>query len=244
MLNYIKAELYKYLNRPFYRGLTIACILLCITIITLATNNVTAADAIYMGMNSLIFPVFFVIILIDYTEEFKDGTLKNAIVSGISRAKIYMSKIIIATITSFILLTFISIFFVVTSIIFLKTGNLSQGFLLNSLLRIILAIPLYIASIAFAVLLSVIIKSPTAFAFTYTFIFFLANDIIKLLSMLVSKKFDIVYNILITTNINILNIKNQSLTQNIMLHSVELGIIYVILFTIIGVTIFKRMNIK
>ncbi|WP_406542053.1 hypothetical protein [Clostridium ljungdahlii] len=71
------------------------------------------------------------------------------------------------------------------------------------------------------------------------------GSFIKLLCALVSNKFYGIYNILITTNISALTpIKNPNLTLLQMLPSAGLGFAYTIIFTIIGIIIFRKMEIK
>ncbi|OBR89816.1 ABC-2 family transporter protein [Clostridium ragsdalei P11] len=246
MLNYIKAELYKGLNRLSYKVTLLVLVLLSVSANALFTGpKVTALESMYMAMSCLPAVAFLVMMYIDVTEELKDKTLRNVMVSGLSREKLYISKVIIPIIISFITCTLVLIFFVGSTFLFLKPGNLSPAILINLSLRILCAIPLYIAAISFGVFLSFILKNQYAFAYTYAAIFALMGNFIKLLCALVSNKFYGIYNLLITTNISVLTpIKNPNLTSLQMLHSAGLGFAYTIIFTIIGIIIFKKMEIK
>ncbi len=246
MLNYIKAELYKDLNRLSYKITILILVLLSVTANVLFTGpKVTALESMYMAMNCLPAVVFLIMMYIDVTEELKDKTLRNTLTSGLSREKLYISKLIIPIIISFITCIFILVFFVGSTLLFLKSGNLSSAILTNLLLRLLCAIPLYIAAISFGVLLSFILKNQYAFAYTYIGIFALMGTFIKLLCAFVSNKFYGIYNILITTNISVLTpVKNSNLTSLQMLHSIGLGFAYTIIFTIIGIIIFRKIEIK
>lgn len=246
MLNYIKAELYKDLNRLSYKVIILVLVLLSISSNALfAGPKITALESMYMAMSSLPSVVLIIMMYIDVTEELKDKTLRNIIVSGLPREKLYISKVIIPIIISFITCIFILVFFVGSTFLFLKPGNLSPAILTNLSLRLLCAIPLYIAAISFGVLLSFILKNQYAFAYTYLGIFVLMGPIIKLLCAFISNKFYGIYNLLITTNISVLiPIKNSNLTSLQMLHSAGLGFAYTIIFTIIGIMIFRKMEIK
>ena len=246
MLNYIKAELYKGLNRLSYKVTLLVLVLLSVSANALFRGpNVTALESLDMAMSCLDAIIFLVILYIDVTEELKDKTLRNVMVSGLSREKLYISKVIIPIIIAFITCIFILVFFVGSTFLFLKPGNLSPAILINLALRLLCAIPLFIAAISFGVLLSFILKNQYAFAYTYAAIFALMGNFIKLLCALVSNKFYGIYNLLITTNISALTpIKNPNLTLLQMLHSAGLGFAYTIIFTIIGIIIFRKMEIK
>lgn len=246
MLNYIKAELYKGLNRLSYKVIILVLVLLSVSANALFIGpKVTALESLYMAMSCLDAVIFLVIVYIDVTEELKDKTLRNVMVSGLSREKLYISKVIIPIIISFITCIFILFFFVGSTFLFLKPGILSPAILTNLALRLLCAIPLFIAAISFGVLLSFILKNQYAFTYTYAGIFVAAGPIIKLLCALVSNKFYGIYNILITTNISALTpIKNPNLTLLQMLPSAGLGFAYTIIFTIIGIIIFRKMEIK
>ncbi len=245
MLNYIKAELYKDLNRLVYKVTILVLVLLSISANVLFTDHkITALETMYMAINFLPEVIFLIIIYIDVTEELKDKTLRNVMVSGLSREKLYISKVIIPIIISSITCIFILVFFVGSALLFLKPGNLNPAILTSLSLRLLCAIPLFIAAISFGVLLSFILKNQYAFLYTYLGIFVLTGNIIKLLCALVSSKFYGIYNLLITTNISVLTPKNENLTSLQMLHSAGLGFAYTIIFTIIGIIIFRKMEIK
>ncbi|WP_406542054.1 hypothetical protein [Clostridium ljungdahlii] len=111
MLNYIKAELYKGLNRLSYKVTLLVLVLLSVSTNALFTGpKVTVFESLDMAMSCLPAVVFLVMMYIDVTEELKDKTLRNVMVSGLSREKLYISKVIIPIILSFITCLLVLIF--------------------------------------------------------------------------------------------------------------------------------------
>lgn len=248
MLNLIKADLYKVFNRAYmYVFLGIMVVLSIAANVLLKTANVpvTAYDIMQMGLDSLIIPIFLVIMFVDITasEEIKDGILKNTVAFGISRVKLYISKIV-----SSVILAFISAFVILTAfigsafLIFEPGKHFTGSFAADFSYRILSAIPLYIAAIVICMMLAFIIKKNMLFAFTYAALFVVINLIVKVLYTLVSEKFLWVYNLLITRNLKFLS--GDIVTSTQMLTAAGIGFAYAIIFTLMGIMVFKKQELK
>lgn len=249
MLNLIKADLFKVFNRAYmyiFLGIMVFIVIgVNLLVLIAATTPLTVFDIMSLGLKMLIFPIFFVLMFVDITanEEMKDSIIKNAIDFGIPRNKLYLSKIITSVILAFISAIVVLTAFLGSAFLLLSPGEaFTAAFAAEFTLKILCALPLYIGAITIGVLFSFVIKKSTLFAFAYVGLFTIIGSIIKMLIYLISDKFLWVYNALITTNLTILSGDNVTSVQ--MFTAAGIGFVYTIIFTVIGVMVFKRQEIK
>lgn len=250
MLNYIKAELYRNFNRVYYWSfvIIISGLGLSLNILMKATSvnvNMNLSELMYMGIQSISLPLFLVLMMVDIitSEENKNLTLKNAISFGISRNRIVLSKIV-AT----VVLSIIAAFIILT--VFLGSGamlfGLGKDFSIDIVkdfsLRLLVALPLWIAGISIGTFLGIVFKNNTMSSFIYVGVFSMTGNIIGLLSLIVSPKLMNINKFLITTNLS--NIKADTVAGKTLGFAALVGIGFTVVFTILSMLYFNKKEIK
>lgn len=251
MINYIKAELYRSFNRVYFWAYTASIGILAIlaNVMILNVHCHIPTDSINSMldkfiMSTLIIPIFLVVGFIDMitSEENKNETLRNVVVFGVTRSKIILSKIVTTVILAFIAEIIILVLYFGSAFVVFGVNNELIATIIRFCQKSLVATPLWIAVIAIGTCLSVIIKNNTIFSFVYAGIFLLTDKIIMALSFFVSDKFNNLENILITKKIN--EISTGSLTSEIIISSVLMGVIYILVFTTITILYFEKKEIK
>ncbi len=251
MLNYIKSELYLHFNRKGIYTLIASVGALCIGIFILialyATDSIDfgLANLTGMGVQMLMVSIYFVLIIMSMTcsEEHKFLTFKNTIASGMSREKLYISKIISTIIVSSIVAIAILTIYLVGGALILGLGEgFTYSMLSEFLRRFLLAVPLWMGAIGIGIFLSFVLKNENAFSITYIMIFIITGKIIDLLSYLVWDKIAYLRNILLTTQFELL--ANPELTSMEMTKIAGIGIMYLIVFSILGIIYTRKIDFK
>lgn len=181
-----------------------------------------------------------IIFTITFCDEFKNKTLKNIISYGLSREKIFISKLIVESIQA-IIIAGISMFIFITYVYYF-TEPCSKYSLLVFIIKFLAAIPVCLGALAFINILILLIKNELVMSFSYIAIMIGLPAITLLLHNFVWDKFHYLGDILLTTQINKL-LYMQTISFGMLKISL-LGIIYMIVFTAIGVRIFKKQEIK
>lgn len=248
MFNYIKADLYKALNRAYmyvFLGVMVILAFSVNLLIKINSPQMTVSNIMEISINMLMVPVFLVLMNVDVVtgDDIREHTYKNTLSYGVSRSKLYVSNIIASVILAFVIFSITLLVLLGSAFLFLEPGKLvTVPGLQDFFLRILAAIPLYIAAISIGTLLSILLRGNNAFGFTYVMLFVAVAPIIRVLAGLISSKIMILYNVLITTQIS--NISKGSATNCTFFEAALTGIIYTAIFTIIGVIIFNRQEIK
>ncbi|AYE34922.1 ABC transporter permease [Clostridium septicum] len=249
MLNLIRAELYKYSKRPFmyvYAGMLSLGILLIPILSNFWTVGIeyitrefiyTLIGSSFMGI--LIFSMLFGIVL---QEEYKEKTLKNIIVSDISKTKIYIAKYISQVILGLILSAMcLIIFFIAISMV--RTGDgYSSKLVGDFLIRFLVSIPMYMAGIALGDILVVLFKQSGMYALVYYFIIIFTPKVIDMLAWKVCDKIALVKSYLLTEALNKVIIPYPPIES--MLKSLAISTMYIIVCLIIGIILINRREVK
>lgn len=249
MINYIKAELYRNFNRRYLWAYTLSIVLfpLILSIIIkvgVSTDIMNLSVLLKLSLNMLILPVFLVIGMVDMVlcEEYKNGTLKNAVSFGISRTRIVVSKLISA-----VILAFVSAFIILTILfgscaILLGLGSDINSVFIDTFTRIGAAVPLWIGAISIGIFLNMLITNSNVFSFVYVGIFIIVPQVFKLLSVFASDKFDYLYNIFPTVQVGRLG--QETIIKGQIIEAITLGCLYTIVFLIFSIVCFKNKEIK
>lgn len=248
MLNYMRAELYRNLNRLYFWIFTgVLSSLLLLLVILCKVNNLPALNftsALDLTTYLLAFPIFLVIAILDMVtaEEKKNQTLRNVVTFGVSRNMLVLSKLVVS-----VILAFFSAFIVLT--IFYGSGTIMFGIgdglsaaAVNDLMRILAAVPLWIGAISVGTFLATAINNSTIFSFVYGGLFLMTSRIIKLLTILVSEKFKYLQDFLITNQLGKLTAEN--LTSKDTIQAVLIGLAYTVVFAILSMIYFKKKEVK
>lgn len=246
MLNYIRADIYRNLNRKYfwiYTGIIAAMAVLVIVLAKVSSGipNKNFNLALNMAIQTFILPIYLVGVFVEMAtgDEQKNQTFKNVVSFGVTRNTIAISKVIttviLSTLSAFIILTVFSI-----SGLILLGGP--SDFLLEFITRFLLASVLWIAAISIGTFISLIFNSSNISAMVYFGIFLMARNIIGILSLLVWDKFSYLNNFLISTKLNILA-KAPLIIENIG-PAILVGVMYTIVFTGLSMLYLRNKEIK
>lgn len=167
MLNYIKSEFYRvfhgkdiYIFTAVVSGLTLA-----INVILYLFNSRTANfpyGSIKYSLNILsssmqiLFLGSLLVTTSLFTDEYKNGTLKNTIAAGISRSQFFAGKCIVSTVMSFLSMVVILIAYIGSAYLLLdNTGGIT---VLDRLAGVAVNIPMACAAVILTVALSCVFK--------------------------------------------------------------------------------------
>ena len=246
MLNYIKAELYRNFNRVYFYAFT-ACIsfVAILSNLLIVNQNIALGEMIQMSIKMLGLPIYLVIMIVDMvtSEENKNLTVKNVLASGLPRNKMYLSKIIVATILAVISAAVILTMFLGSSA--LITGideSISSDLVRDFTFRILSAVPLWIGTISICTFIAFLIKNNTLFASTYVILFICTKQIFNILGYLVSDKFFYVKKMLISGQLEVLS--SQDVVSRAQLSTAAcIGFAYTIIFIVLGVILIRKKEI-
>ena len=246
MINYIKADIYRSLNKVSYWVYTaiFAAISVAFTIVLYSIHREIPS----INLNSVsiaipyvfISPVYIIIFFIEVVteDEERNGTLKNVVSYGVSRNTVVISKVISTVILSIIsALIILGIFSI--SILILFVGE--KYVLIEFIKRCLLASVLWAGAISFGTFLYLIINGSMS-AVIYIFSFLMAKNIIAFLTILVSDKLKYLNEILISNKLKI--IASEPLTMNNVGPALLVGIMYIVVFTGLGMIYLKNKEIK
>lgn len=252
MLNYIKAELYRNFNRAYFWLFTLfLSVLPLIFNIFLRIESqdnflVNAGLTAYIEgvMVALSVPVFFVPIFNDMvtSEEYKNLTLRNVVTFGMNRTKIVLSKFLASTILAVTSLVIILTTFLGSATILFGLGsNFPENIKVNTI-KFLVAVVLWIAAMAVGTLLALMIKNNNIFAVVYVMVFAIFNQILRVLEFFGFKSSKYIYDLLITTQLDI--VKQKNVTNNQLGTAALIGLIYIIVFLILSSVYFNRQEVK
>ncbi|MEW9095874.1 MAG: ABC transporter permease [Clostridiaceae bacterium] len=256
MLNYIKAELYRNFNRAYFWVYTgfMAIFPLIFNIFTKTTkfaSNMNLTVLFEFANAIIIAAIYFILPMVDIAtaEEEKNLTLKNVASFGVSRNKLIMSKVIVATILSIISAVIIlTVFFGSGTILFGVGQDFTMNIAIDYMRRLSGTTFLLIGAISVSTFLAFVIKNNNVFAFVYMGVFTILGKVILLLSKLVSDKFQYIYDILITTQLSNLTRNDlrvfEEVTNSQLSSAALVGILYTIVFVGLTMMYVKNKEIK
>ena len=196
MLNYIRAETYKVLRRP-YTYITLA--------VMLVLEGIFAAGFAFHNSHSLATPFGGAIISIVemgiigfcmclltgdmvFAGQYKNSTLKNEVSFGLSRTRIYLGKLLAQTLLSVLYLVVMMGFFIAASAVTLPH---SMSIYFNDAFSLVIigyylacGIPLWIGAQAALCMCLFLINSDMVASFSYIFLVFMLDSTIQLAGML------------------------------------------------------------
>lgn len=256
MLNYIKAELYRTFNRKyFYFFIGILAVLAMSLLIFLkivdAKNNISLIDAMGMSVTNymMMLPVGLLVMLIDmiYTEEYKNGTLKNTVAFGMSKSKLIFGKFITIIILAFITEIFVTFVFWASSALIFGIGHFNRikpsmyfGMILTRFSTVVL---LWIAIIAVGLFFNTIINNPSMFVYAYIGFFIGLPLIIDILSHIVSKDISKINIFLITGCINLIGTYN-GVNKGNLIWVLAVGLVYIVVCLSLSAVWFSKKDVK
>lgn len=166
MFNLVKAEIYRLFNRRFlyiFWG-----ILIFLTFITISPMKAPMDDLIALSKVTLVLPIFLWPLLTDAItgEEFKDNTYINTVTFGITRLKFFFTKTIVSCFLAIMTVLIVVITWCLSAS--LAIGSMVSGeLLINFLVSITAALPLYLAAMLLSILLTFLFKKSSLALFSY-----------------------------------------------------------------------------
>lgn len=172
--------------------------------------------------------------------DFSAGTVKNNIISGYSRSKIYLSKLVVCSITCiFIVLFYVIMAFLMVTIKNGYDGNLDLNLILNTLKVIVIQMPIYIGIISTAFMIGVLTQNKTVVITVYLLYQFVAETIFIALG-------DKISNIMqyepISNLDKVAHIGSNTFSDNLIF--IVIGLVILVVTMFIGLTKINRMDIK
>lgn len=246
MINYIKADIYRSLNKLSYWIYT-AILAIIAVIFTYVIYNIHREVSSFdfntvsiIAPYGFIAPVYILIVFIESItgDEIRSGTLKNVVSYGVSRNTVAISKVIATVIISMVSAVIILAIFSVSVLLFF-TGE--KHTLIELINRVLIASVPWMGAISFGTFLYLVFSGSKS-ALIYVFSFLMSKYIITLLTFLVSDKFKYINNILISEKLKIIAL--EPLTMNNVVSTLLVGILYIVIFTGLSMLYLKNKEIK
>lgn len=198
MLNYIRAEFYKLIRRKYtYIALGVFLLLEGLLVAGFAFHNAHSfatpfggAVTLIVDMGAIGFCVCLLTADIVFAGQYKNSTLKNEVSFGLSRARIYLGKLIAQTLLSIVYLLVMMAFFLGLCAVCLPL-EFSAGFYSASealtIVGYFLAVgfPLWVGGQAVACMCQFLINGDMASSFVYVGIVFVLDGILELMALLI-----------------------------------------------------------
>lgn len=250
MRRYIKSELYRSLNNPSFiisMGLLSGLSILFNIIISLsdATNDyINTFGFLYSVMT---IPVFLMIAFASIITvlDFKEGTIKNTVTSGISRDKIALGKILVTMILGSLSALVVLLIFFTSGSIILNTSTWAEYFPLFKELgkKLIGVFPLWLSLVPIITWSAITLKGSSAYVFLYWAVVSMIPRIIEIIGLSFEKE--------LLVNLGI-NMSIGNLIRQISMYSgdwvtINRGIItalfYIVIFTLWSVWSFRKKDL-
>lgn len=251
MRNYLKAELYRNFKRMYLWGIiigivgfgVIGCILLK-NISFVKKSSLEMVLMMAMGITSSYSYFMLMFAEMSIGEEFKNNTIKNIGSAGLSRSKIYVTKVIEAI----LLMLFCSIVAFVGVVLF---GGLILGIedmayckelVSMCISRSSAIIFLWIPQIALGMLLYLLVKSGGVISCIYILLLAMLGNILAICGKYIDPIFIMMNKYLPSTMIKAIA-NAEEISNGDLVKSALIGIIYTVILTGIGISVLKRKDI-
>ncbi|MGG7078317.1 ABC transporter permease [Clostridium sardiniense] len=244
MLNFIKAELYKQFKLPLIyvinTVLATGLILLCLSFNSVESDMAT--KGFILDRIGGVFPViamFLTVFTSVFLDDYRYGTLKNIMSSDISRSKYYIGKLIVQTIMGLIT-SAVCLIALFIGLFLLPSGDNLGVYVKSFLLRCLCVIPIYIALLSFIDLLVVMLRKGSVYLAYY-----LVPVALSIAFGILSSFSSIFENLkYLSIQYALIPLVDMSATNEQMIYAIVLGVFWTIVFTGLGLTIFKNREIK
>lgn len=198
MLNYIRAEIYKLLRRPYtYIALGVLLGLEALYVSMFAFHNSHSMNTPFggavvtiLGMGTIGFCVCLLTGDIVFAGQYKNSTLKNEVSFGLSRTQIYLGKLLAQTLLSIVYLVVMMAFFVALCALCLPMEGETAFYAPQDALIIVgyflaVGLPLWMGGQAALCMCLFLVNGEMASSFLYVGIVFVVEAIVDLAGLLV-----------------------------------------------------------
>lgn len=238
MLKFIHADLYRIFHRLYFYLLTASIAGLCILVnfaLSQSPDNSLTRLSWSMALSFLTFPAMLMPMLTELVtgEEFREHTLKNTLSFGISRKKLFASKLITSTILGVILGAAALASYCGSSLLFLRRdAGFTDAFIRDFFSRVGIACVIYAAGVVMATFLSVCFRRNSLSIFAYYGLLFLSPYFFTLLRLSVINKY------LLVSQFKIIASGNPQQAQTALL----IGVITLAVFALMEMFSLKRKD--
>lgn len=197
MLNYIRAEIYKLLRRPYtYTALGILLALEALYASMFAFHNAHSMPTSFggavvtiMGMGTIGFCICLITGDIVFATQYKNSTLKNEVSFGLSRTRIYVGKLLAQTLLSIAYLVVMMAFFIGLCAVILPMEG-ESFYPAPEALAIVgyflaVGLPLWVGAQAVVCMCLFLVNGEMASSFLYVGIVFVLEAIVDLSGLLI-----------------------------------------------------------
>lgn len=243
MLRLIKSDMYKLCHRPYLYVMTGCLVGIVVLMNTVLLSSDVTREAVFTQIFRILsLPLFFIAIFADLTmaEESKYGTMKNTVSFGVNRIQLYFSKLVTATLLGVITFSIVFGMFLASGYLFVQPGaNFTADFMMNYMARIGATAVLYMGAVSLALMLATLLKKSSALAFVFAGVLIIPAILVMVISQ-INPGLSGLMNISLLMQCNSLG----SLEQSQLLSVAFIGVLYYVVFGILGVVIFKRQEIN
>ena len=249
MLNYIKAELYKICRRK-YTWIFLSVVLVLVAIfIFVWVGPFRFSDMVALLSSTMMFGSFLAVIIVDIvlSDPFRSGTLKNEVSFGISHTTIYLGKHFAAMILAFAVCGVIFAYYLGGTWLFtshenieaIKTNLLILGYVVAA------SVPLWLGTLGFAMACCFLLKNQVAGMVVIFLFLTVGGFIFSLFTMVQVESVNAVAGFLLEIHpIACFTAFEGALTWPLMAKSWSIGMGWLIVSTVVGLTSFHRAEIK
>ncbi len=247
MTNYIKSELYRITHTKTMVSFTAILVLVSIfinVVLALAGKmdgpsfpyNTTSFSYSTVVANPMIFCYMSAIIpVILYSGNRKNGTLKNAISSGISRTKIFFGECIVSTIASLVSMVIVLAVYIMSAIILLRpSGPVTIVDLFSEVPAILL---IAIASLISSIVCNEMIEKDSVGIIVWAILWVIVPQVFYYIGL----RFEMVYNMAMLMPYNLFGTSGMTVntSQSITVWSTMPGMLICVMVGLAGILVFS-----
>ncbi|MFQ9884505.1 MAG: ABC transporter permease [Clostridium sp.] len=247
MIYLIKAELFKMSKKKYnYILLAICTIMIIFTIATMRNIYISGYPITkktlfeFMPITFIIITTGIVFFLPNLSEEYKNNTIKNSIIMGISKRKILLSKFISSTIILLIFAIVCLTVLLFSSLILEPGVDFSNKDILFFLFKFLVSFPTFTAALSIIYLLMIVIRNDILVGIIFYYGIIQIPFIVTIIEKLFSFNLGVINKFIIISNLSLL-LNNNFFIEDYLLILI-VGFFYTVGILYIALTVFNNQN--
>jgi len=257
MLNYIKSELYRIRTS---KGTYVMFILFSVLVVlyNVMVYGFKIADSTFpygttkfslgtlSGSIQMLLIICLVIASVVFAGEFKNNTIKNVISFGISKTQMYVGKYIVTLLFAFLLMPVVAFMYALSA--YLLLDNSGSQYLIVFIKAIVINIPIYISCITLGMALFFAVQNEVTGYWIWGTIIVIVPMVLALIGLKVDLLADIAkwlpWNLVAAGSMTDNGYVYEWATFSGAVKSIISGVGFSIVFFVIGITTFRKTEIK
>lgn len=257
MLNYMKSELYRIKTS---KGTYVMFLLFSVLVVlyNIMIYGFKIADSTFpygttkfslgtlSGSIQMLLVICLVIASVLFAGEFKNNTIKNVVSFGISKTQMYIGKYLVTLLFAFILMPVIAFIYALSA--YMLLDNSGSQYLVVFIKALVINIPIYISCITLGMALFFAVQNEVTGYWIWVTIIIIIPIVLGLIGMKVDLLADISewlpWNLVASGNMTDSGYVYEWATYSGAVKSIISGLGFSILFFIIGITSFRKKEIK